>query len=509
MSRYLTPIARDRVVENMSDGVIVLDMHAHIVDMNPAAQQMMRCSLEEVLGQPLERFLRRWPGLAERFREVLEAHTEIILGEEEAPRYYDLHISPLYDRRETLIGRLIVLHDITEYKKLEAEQERYAAQNARFFQEEQRQRKIAEGLRQAMLVLSRSLDYNEIVTEILAQIRRLIPYDSAGFFLKDGDDLRLSNGMGFDYDVVDNRIPLDSRNRTVQAFKHRRTEVIPDVCVDPHWHPFSTHEKVHSAVAAPLVIGEEVIGVLTVDRVEPQAFTDEDVKILQVFANQAAIAFKNAQLHRQAQTVAALDERNRLAQELHDAVNQTLFSAALIAEALPDIWAEDPQHGEEVLEELRLLTQGALAEMRTLLLELRPAALAERNFGELLQHLTKAFANRTRIPVNLVIASDCTLPSEVQIVFYRIAQEALVNIAKHAKATQVSLKFDCTSAEAVLSISDNGCGFDINCVLVGHFGVTIMHERAEGIGAALDIDSQPGRGVYITLRWKDGGTSDA
>jgi signal transduction histidine kinase len=108
-----------------------------------------------------------------------------------------------------------------------------------------------------------------------------------------------------------------------------------------------------------------------------------------------------------------------------------------------------------------------------------------------------------------VIASDCTLPSEVQIVFYRIAQEALVNIAKHAKATQVSLKFDCTSAEAVLSISDNGCGFDINCVLVGHFGVTIMHERAEGIGAALDIDSQPGRGVYITLRWKDGGTSDA
>jgi len=473
--------------------------------MNPAAQQLIGRSLAEVIGQPLERFLDKWSDLAKQFREVLEAHTEITLGEEVEPRYYDLHVSPLYDQRATLIGRLIVLHDITEYKKLEEEQERYAAQNARLFQEEQRQRKIAEGLRQTMLAISQSLDYNEIMTEILVQIRRLISYDSAGFFLQDGDDLRLSNGMGFDYDVIDNRIPLDSRNRTVQAFKHGRTEVIPDVRVDPHWHPFSTREKVHSAVAAPLVVGQEVIGVLTVDRVEPQSFTDEDVQILQVFANQAAIAFKNAQLHRQTQTAAALEERNRLAQELHDAINQTLFSAALIAEALPDIWAEDPRHGEEVLGELRLLTQGALAEMRTLLLELRPAALTERNCGELLQHLTKAFANRTRIPVVLAVEGDCILPPDVQIIFYRIAQEALVNISKHAKATRAALKFTCASGEAMLFISDNGCGFDINNVPVGHFGVTIMRERAEKIGAVLKIESQPGCGVDITLAWKNGG----
>jgi PAS domain S-box-containing protein len=403
MNQHLTSVARDRVVESMSDGVIVLDTQSRIVDMNPAARKLMGHSLAESLGQPLEQCLLRWPHLAERFRDVLEAREQIIVGEGAKSRYYELHISPLYDQEKSLFGRLIVLHDITQYKRLGKKQARYAKKNAQLFQEEQRQRKIAEGLRRAMLVLSKSLDHVAIVAEILAQIKELIPYDSAGFFLQDGDDLRLSNGVGFDYTVVDNRISLNSRNRTAQAFKHKQTEIIPDVRTDPHWHPFSTHEKVQSAIAAPLVIGEEAIGVLTIDRFEPRAFTDEDAQILQVFANQAAIAFKNTQLHQQAQTAAALEERHRLAQDLHDVINQTLFSAAITAEALPDIWQEDPHHGAQVLEELRLLTQGALAEMRTLLLELRPASLTERNFGELLQHLVKAFVNRTRIPVNLVM----------------------------------------------------------------------------------------------------------
>jgi len=486
----------------MRDGVIVLDMQSCIVDMNPAAQKLVRRPFPEVLGQPLEQFLVRWPDLAKRFRNVLEAHTQIILEEGVESRYYDLHISPLYDQQATLIGRLLVLHDITEYKKLEKTQESYAKQNAHLLQEEQHQRKIAEGLRQTMLVLSSNLDHTVIVAEILAQIKQLIPYDSAGFFLQDGDDLRLSHGVGFDYTVVDNRIPLNSRNRTVQAFKHKRTEVIPDVRRDPHWHPFSTHEKVHSAMAAPLVMGEKAIGVLTVDRFEAQAFTAEDAQILQVFANQAAIAFKNAQLHRQAQTAAALEERNRLAQDLHDAVNQTLFAAAIMAEALPAIWNEDQQKGEQVLEELRLLTQGALAEMRTLLLELRPAALTEKSFGELLMHLIKAFTRRTRIPVNLVIEGNCTLPPNTQIALYRIMQEALTNIMKHSKATQVTVSFDCVFQQATLIISDNGRGFDINHRRPGHFGMTIMRERADKVGAVLEITSQAQQGTTITLLWK-------
>ena len=484
--------------------VVVLDTQDRIVDLNPAAQKLVQQPLEAVAGQPLTQILPATAGLLEQLQNAPETHTRITLPQKTGPRCYELQMTPLFDRHRQLTARLLVLHDMTAYKQLEDRQERYAQQNARLLQKEQHQRKVAESLRQTMLVLSSNLDHTAIVTEILRQVRLLIQYDSAGFFMQDGPDLRLTHGAGFDYAVVDTRIPLNSQNRTVQAFKQMQTRIIPDVRDDPHWTPFSTREQVHSCIAAPLVIGQEAIGVLTVDRIEPQAFTAEDAQILQVFANQAAIAFKNARLHQQAQTAAAMEERNRLAQDLHDAINQTLFSAAIIAEALPDIWQEDPQRGAQVLNELRLLTQGALAEMRTLLLELRPAALTEKNFGELLQHLVKAFTNRTRIPVTLTVEDDCTLPPDVQVAFYRIVQESFINITKHAGATQVTVNFDAVPEQAALSISDNGRGFDINQIPPGHFGVAIVHERAENIGATLKIDSQPGRGTRIALGWEQG-----
>lgn len=491
----------DKVVENMSDAVFVLDAQAHIVDVNLAAQKLVGCSFKAVVGQPLAQVL----GIDLDFATDLKIHTEIILNKKTEPRCYDLHSAALLNQQKELTGWLIFLHDVTAYKQLEKKQQDYAQQNARLFQEEQRQCKIAESLRQSLLTLSSSLDHVAIIAEILAQVRQLIQYDSAAFFLQDGDSLRLSNGVGFDYAVVNTRIPLGSHNRTVQAFKQQQTKVIPDVRVDPYWKPFSANEQVHSAVAAPLVIGGQTIGVLTVDRFEPQAFTDEDAKILQAFANQAAVAFNNAQLHQQAQTAAALEERHRLAQDLHDAINQTLFSAALIAEALPDIWQEDVKHGKQVLEELRLLTQGALAEMRTLLLELRPAALTEKNFSELLQHLVTAFTNRNRIPVDLTIDGGGFMPPETQIVFYRIVQEALINITKHARASHVTINFSDTSSQTILTISDNGRGFNTKQIPVGHFGVTIMKERADKIGAQFQITAKPARGTQVMLIWHNEG----
>jgi len=497
----LTPVARDKVVESMVDAVIVLDPHNKIVDMNPAAQALVQQPLKAALGQRLVQVMPAIHTALEQLPDTPEPHTHLTLPAKSQTYSYELRLTPLFNRRKRLSGRLLVLHNITAYKQLEQQQEHYAQQNVRLFQEEQRQRQVAEALRQTMLALSSSLDHNSIVTKILRQAQQLVQYDSAAFFMQVNSDLCLTHGTGFDYAVIDSRIPLNSLNRTVLAFKNMKTYVIPDVSEDPHWQPFSDNEQVHSCIATPLVIEDEAIGVLTVDRIEPRAFTDEDAQILQVFANQAAIAFRNARLHQQAQTAAALEERNRLAQDLHDAINQTLFSAAIIAEALPEIWQEDPQHGSQVLEELRLLTQGALAEMRTLLLELRPAALIEKNFGELLHHLVKAFTNRTRIPVDLQIEDDCILPPDVQIAFYRITQEALMNITKHAGATQVAVKFDGVPEEVALLISDNGRGFDLTRIPPGHFGVSIIHERAEKIGASLKIDTQPGAGTRVMLGW--------
>jgi signal transduction histidine kinase len=194
-------------------------------------------------------------------------------------------------------------------------------------------------------------------------------------------------------------------------------------------------------------------------------------------------------------------ERSRLARELHDAVTQTIFSASLIAEVLPRLWAKDPERGQQQLEEVRLLNRGALAEMRSLLLELRPEALAQAKMDDLLRQLGRAMTGRTGVPVSVHADVQCPLPAGVQIALYRIAQEALNNAAKHAEASQVDVHFRCEAGRATLAIRDDGQGFDIDNIPPGHLGLGIMRERAASVGARLEIESEPGQGTQVTVVW--------
>ncbi|MEH2092239.1 sensor histidine kinase [Nostoc sp.] len=194
-------------------------------------------------------------------------------------------------------------------------------------------------------------------------------------------------------------------------------------------------------------------------------------------------------------------ERNRLARDLHDSVSQTLFTVATIAEALPRVWQRNPEAAQQGLEELAQMTQGALAEMRNLLIELRPSGLTDKPLGELLQHLIKGILGRTSLEVITTVEGDRPLSDEVKLVFCRITQEALNNIIKHAQATQVSVSLYGDSQKMVLRISDNGCGFDYNKIPSGHLGIAIMKERAESIGATFHLSSYPGEGTEIVLNW--------
>jgi two-component system nitrate/nitrite sensor histidine kinase NarX len=165
------------------------------------------------------------------------------------------------------------------------------------------------------------------------------------------------------------------------------------------------------------------------------------------------------------------------------------------------LWEHNPVEAHRNLAKLRQLTRGALAEMRTLLLELRPATLTERPLGDLLRHLAEALTNRTKIPVEVRVDQGCAAPPEVQIAQYRIAQEALNNVAKHAGASQATLTLRCNQQRIELCIDDDGCGFDANLIPPGHLGVGIMRERAEGIGATFEVDSEPGQGTSIRVIW--------
>ncbi len=187
---------------------------------------------------------------------------------------------------------------------------------------------------------------------------------------------------------------------------------------------------------------------------------------------------------------------------MHDAVSQTLWSANLTAEVLPELWKRDEAEGLKSLKELCNFTRGALAEMRALLIELRPSGLTETRLATLLRQLTESMSNRLGVTIALKVEGNCLLPPDTQIAFYRIAQEALNNIVRHTTArwSEVYLCYQPDFAE--LRICDNGGGFDPVHIPSGRLGLSIMRERAASIGAQIDISSQVGHGTQIRVYWQ-------
>jgi signal transduction histidine kinase len=216
-----------------------------------------------------------------------------------------------------------------------------------------------------------------------------------------------------------------------------------------------------------------------------------------------SLEFQQAGEARMARAVedAIAAERNRLARELHDAVTQTLFAASLIAEVLPDLWEMDEAEAHRSTEELRQLTRGALAEMRTLLFELRPAALKQARLPDLLRQLSEAVMGRQGLPICLDVAGDCEIPCDVKVEMYRIAQESLNNVVKYARATRVEIKVRLEVGQVHMEVRDNGIGFDPSYVKATSLGLRIMRERAEAIHADLQVTSQPSFGTTVSLEW--------
>lgn len=266
---------------------------------------------------------------------------------------------------------------------------------------------------------------------------------------------------------------------------------------------------VKSWMWVPLAVKKRIVGGIGIAHEKQNFFSPHHAELAMTIANQAAITLVNSDLYENAQAYATLHERQRIAQNLHDAVNQSLFSAGLIAEVLPRLWEQEPEQARNSLEDLRRLTRGAMAEMRALLAELHPDTLIDANLDDLLLMLGNAFSGRTNIPVDVTITGKHSLPPETQVNLYRICQEALNNIAKHASAHRVEIELNQTPNGLDLRISDDGCGFDTSKpTLSGHYGLSMISERAEAIGAKLAIVSQPEKGTEINICWNEGRKND-
>lgn len=219
------------------------------------------------------------------------------------------------------------------------------------------------------------------------------------------------------------------------------------------------------------------------------------------------VAQRSAQLADFAARNARLEERNRLSGDLHDTVTQTLFSAAMMSEGLAEHWQADPEAGAERLAQVEQMNRLALTEMRAMLTDLRNEGIVEQPLAQLITALAADFgaAHAGLAQVHCDISGDTVLPLEVQAMMVRIAQESLTNIAHHAAASRIDIALEALPGQAMLSISDNGQGFDPHRVPAGHLGLEIMRERAKRIDAVLEVETRPGAGTRITAIWMQKG----
>jgi len=278
----------------------------------------------------------------------------------------------------------------------------------------------------------------------------------------------------------------------------------PNVQEDPRFEGWpDAHPKMRSFLGVPIVSRGRVVGAFYVtDRRGPRRsdFTDEDQRLIETLATHAAVAIENAQLNERSRELSVIEERNRLARELHDAVNQTLFSASLTAEAAAMLVDTSPGDAKRQLKTVQELTRAAMEEMRSLIFELRPADLGEDGLVPTLRKHVDVLRRVHGKEIALAIDGEPSVNARIEREVFRIAQEALANALRHGAPEHVDVRLQAHDGRLGLRIADDGTGFDTRARDLGrHLGLVSMRERAEAIGGRLRIRSRPGAGTTVSL----------
>lgn len=494
--------------DTMPMGIVILDRDFRLVRFNPtwAGHVLRYTRVQPEQLQPGVGFFTLIPDTRETLEGLFE---QVIQGEDFAQdsvrlvadgieSYWNLAFKPILNGHGP-VGILAVSTDVTDHVLALREVQQTHERTEQHVAERTRELMTLINVQQALTSRSNA---NEVLQIVADESRILTNTDVSAVFMPDEQGLALA--------VLSSKTPLGvevghrmslTDSVSGQAFQTGEIRLVKDVNTQRVIDPRAKQSGLRSLVAIPLMSGTRPVGVLSVGNVDNRVVGEEEVRLLTLMVPSAVIALENIRRYEQARETAVMAERGRLARDLHDAVTQTLFSASLTAEVLPRIWERNPREGLKRLEKLRELTRGALAEMRTLLLELRPSALIETPLCDLLRQLAEGIAGRTGIPIRVEVEGENRLPSDVQIAFYRIAQEALNNVAKHSNAahSMVELYFDARDVR--LSVSDDGSGFDPTANPANHLGLRIMAERAEDIGAALTVNTQRGQGTTITVVW--------
>lgn len=271
-----------------------------------------------------------------------------------------------------------------------------------------------------------------------------------------------------------------------------RLDVVPEIA------PNAVIEG--DALALPLRVRDRVVGVLHAFAPTGAGWDEERLRWASGLAAQAAVAIENARLYERARDEAADEERRHLARELHDSVSQAIYSVVLTAHAAQQRTGRDPEGARAALDTVIELAEAALAEMRALIFELRPEALAEVGLIGALHRQLDGLELRHGLATVRHLGAEPDLAFATKQVLLRVAQEAIHNVVKHALASTVTVRTATHLGSVELEIGDDGIGFAPDGSYPGHLGLTSMHERVAALGGRLQVDSAPGRGTTVRVR---------
>ncbi|HYN89396.1 MAG TPA: GAF domain-containing protein, partial [Ardenticatenaceae bacterium] len=399
-----------------------------------------------------------------------------------------------------------------------------AVENTRLYESERQARKLAETLRAANVALTRSLDLEVVLETLLDCLAELVPYDSANvMLLEPGGRLVIRALRGYecwsDPDAI--RAVTLARDTPIIETLLNRTEgiVIADTLAEPGWDPIPDSVHVRTWMGVPVIAGGRVIGLYSLDKTVPGFFTDEHRRLVEALAAQAAVAIQNAQLfehvrrsqawlQRVTQRVVSAEEeeRHRIARELHDDVLNEMAVLAMDQE-----WRTIPARLQERYHALTLRTRQITA-------ALRPPMLAKGLDGaleDLVAEFDQRVGGQPRVRL-YVFDREVRYPPHVEAHLFRIVQQAAENALRHGHPRTIAIYAHLGASRVRITVEDDGMGFDTGAgldladlVTSKHLGLASMYERAVLIGATVHIDSVPGAGTRVQVRWDAGGSAEA
>ena len=479
-------ITRDELFDSINDGIIILNDQDKIVDLNPAAEELIGTPTHRVYGNSVETILTNWDFISN----IGDAKEKEFRGSINLNQQWH-HISVRINKFDDERGKVIFLRDITD-------------RNDPNEMRQQAREEMFTLLRSFFKSANTSQSTNDFFRDVLFQIAYTFHAESGTICLV--DPLPKSKNFKFSLmakygELMEDKSILANLQEALVSSKwilgNKDPLIIPDPLQHPQFAKVAEQIETYSIAVFPLLYSDQMMGVLILAHAEETGFLPDEIVRLSVVTEELASFIYS---DRKRKSDIALSERHRLAQDLHDSITQKLYGLVTLTEAVKmGLESGAPVDENKMVEKISDNARQALREMRLFLFELEPVDIERDGLVSTIQQRLASVEGRSGIQARMISDNEILLPVEKETEIYYIVEEALNNILKHANAKSVLVKLKQRKESTFLEITDNGCGFDFDKVKYGGKGLGNIKERAKRIKGQLKIASSPERGTKITL----------